>query len=71
MTDQPPLDVAVQRGRLMRMILVDALCVVVAAGAIVGDIAWRVDWLIWVFAAALVAGFAAQIWLVAGLISKR
>jgi hypothetical protein len=70
-TDQPPLDVAVQRGRLMRMIAIDALCVVVAAGAIVGDVAWHVGWLIWVFAAALVAGFAAQIWLVAGLIQKH
>jgi hypothetical protein len=54
----------------MWMVGVDAVCVLVAAGAIIGDAGFHIGWLIWVFVAALLVGFGAQIWLVAGLARK-
>ena len=64
-------DVARLRRRLMIMIGFDAVCVLVAAGAIVGDLTFHIAWLGRVFAAALIAGFAAQFWLAAGLARRR
>ncbi|HEX4095993.1 MAG TPA: hypothetical protein VHX64_04650 [Caulobacteraceae bacterium] len=65
------IDVEVQRGRLVRMVVIDALCVLVAAAALIGDLGFHREGLIWVFASAVVAGFAAQIWLVAGLMRRQ
>jgi hypothetical protein len=70
-SDPSPVDVAVQRRRLRRMIAIDAVCVLVAGGAIAGDAGFHVGWLIWVFVGALLVGFGAQIWLVMGLIPRR
>ncbi len=71
MTDSATMDVARQRRRLMIMIGVDAVCFLTALAAIVGDLSFHVGWLIWVFAVAMIAGFAAQAWLIAGLSGKR
>ena len=71
MTSEVMIDVPVQRGRLMTMIVVDAICVIVAAAAIVGDLSYHIAWLAWVFGAAVITGFGAQIWLVAGLGRRR
>ncbi len=70
MSESPNDHVAVQKRRLMWMVGVDAVCVLVAAGAIIGDAGFHIGWLIWVFVAALLVGFGAQIWLVAGLARK-
>jgi hypothetical protein len=61
------LDVAAAKRRLLVMGVVNALSVVVALAAIVGFFKFGLDWALFVFAAALVAGFAAQIWFIAGL----
>ena len=53
------------------MIGFDAVCVLIAAGAIVGDLSFHIAWLGWVFGAAMIAGFAAQVWLVAGLMRSK
>ena len=71
MTAPAMIDVAVQRGRLMRMAVVDVLCVIVAAAALVGDLGFHHEGLIWVFVGAVVIGFGAQIWLVAGLMRRQ
>ena len=55
---------AALRRRLMTMIAIDAVCVLVAAVAIVGYLSFHVAWMGALFALALIAGFAAQIWLV-------
>jgi hypothetical protein len=60
------LDVAQVRKRLYAMLGVDVVCVLVAAAAAVGAFAYGVGWLQWVFFAALLAGFGAQIWFIAG-----
>jgi hypothetical protein len=64
-------DVAVLRGRLMRMIAIDAVCLLVAMGAIVGYLSFHIGWMGWMFAVALIAGFAAQIWLVIDFMRAR
>jgi hypothetical protein len=56
--------VAQLRGRLMRMIAIDAVCVLVAIVAVVGYLSFHIAWMGAVFAGAMLAGFAAQIWLV-------
>ena len=57
-------EVAILRGRMMRMIAIDAVCVLVAMAGIVGYLSFHIGWMGWLFGAAMVAGFAAQIWLV-------
>ena len=64
------VDVARHRKRLMWMIAIDAVCFLVALGAIVGNLSFHIGWLLWVFFAAMVAGFGAQGWLIAGLTRK-
>ena len=57
-------EVVFLRGRLMRMIAIDAVCVLVAMTAIVGYLSFHIGWMAWLFAGAMITGFAAQIWLV-------
>jgi len=61
------IDVVRHRKRLMWMIAVDAICFLVALGAIVGNVSFHIGWLLWVFLAAMLAGFGAQGWLIMGL----
>lgn len=60
------VDVQAMRKRLMVMLAVDAVCAVIAVAAAIGAFAMGVGWLQWAFVAALVAGFAVQIWFIAG-----
>jgi len=63
----PAIDVVRHRKRLMWMIAVDAVCFLVALGAIVGNVSFHIGWLLWLFLAAMLAGFGAQGWLIMGL----
>ena len=56
-----------QRRRLAIMLGVNLVCVVVAAGAAFGAFVGHVQGLVYLFAAALVVGFAAHLWLMLGL----
>jgi hypothetical protein len=60
------LDVDAQRKRLTTMLVFDAVCVMVAIASIVGAFRFGMNWLVYVFVIALVAGFGAQIWFIAG-----
>jgi hypothetical protein len=64
------IDLPNQRKRLYAMIAADVVCALVALGAFVGYTTQHA--LIWlaVFALALVAGFAAQGWLIMGLVKS-
>jgi hypothetical protein len=64
------IDIARHRKRLMWMIGVDAVCFLVALAAIIGNLSFHIGWLMWVFLAAMLAGFGAQGWLIAGLTRK-
>jgi len=55
----------------MIMVAVDGACFLVALAAIVGDLSFHIGWLIWVFGVAMLAGFGAQAWLIAGLSGKK
>jgi hypothetical protein len=64
------IDVALHRRRLMWMVAVDAVCFLVALGAIIGNVYFHIAWLLWLFLAAMLAGFGAQGWLIMGLTRK-
>jgi hypothetical protein len=55
------------RGRFMIMVWVDALCVMIAIGALVGDLRFHLAWALPTFAGAVLIGFGAQIWFIVGL----
>ncbi len=60
-------DVARARKRLIVMGVLDGAALLVAIAAAVAFFAYGLDWALGVFAAALAAGFAAQIWFIVGL----
>jgi hypothetical protein len=61
------LDVVQARRRLMIMAAIDGVALLAAAAFALGYFAYGIDWMLWLFAAALATGFAAQIWFIAGL----
>ena len=65
------VQVAALRKKLARMIAIMTFCVLVAAGAIVGYLSYHIAWMGGLFAAAVIAGFAAQIWLVVDFARAR
>jgi hypothetical protein len=71
MSEPAPIDVPRQRRRLIAMVIVDGICFAVALAAIVGDFGFHVVWMRWLFLGAVVAGFVAQGWLIAGLAGKK
>lgn len=58
------VDTARLRSLFMRMIAIEVLCVSVAILAFAGFALGHVQPLLWVFVAALLAGFGGQIWFV-------
>ena len=69
MTTSDP--VAGLRRRLMLVLGIDAVCLLIAAGAIFGYLSVHIAWMGAVFALAMVAGFGAQIWLVVSFARGR
>jgi hypothetical protein len=61
------MDAAVQKKRLNAMVAIDVVCLIVGVAAIVGNVAYDIAPLLWVFVAAAVIGMGAQIWFVLGL----
>jgi hypothetical protein len=61
------MDAAAQKKRLTTMIAIDVVCLIVGVAAIVGNVAYDIAPLLWVFVAAAVVGMGAQVWFVHGL----
>ena len=61
-----PVNAKTLRGLFVRMVVIEVVCVAVAIGAFAGFIMGLGKVSLVIFAAALVAGFAAQIWFIAG-----
>jgi hypothetical protein len=61
------LDVAVIKKRRAVMMVVNVAAALAALAALVGYFKFALDWALIVFVAALVVGFVAQIWFIAGL----
>ena len=59
--------ILVHKQRLRTMLAIDAVCAVVAVGALYGAMGLGHDWLLGVFFAAVAAGFGAQIWFIVGV----
>lgn len=60
-------EVQVNKKRLVTMLAVSIISGLVAIGAMFGAITLHQDWLLGVFALALVVGFGGQIWFIVGL----
>jgi len=61
------VDVAVIKKRRAVMMIVNVAAALTALAALVGYFKFALDWALVVFVAALVCGFVAQIWFIAGL----
>lgn len=66
-----PDPLAALRRRIAVVVVVDAACLLIAAACIYGYLSRHVAWMGAGFAAAMIAGFAAQIWLVVGFARAR
>ena len=65
------MDVALQRRRLFIALGVTAAALVVALAAIVASFALHAAWGLWLFAAAILAGFGSHAWLIVGVARER
>jgi hypothetical protein len=65
------MDVALQRRRLYIALGVTAAALIVASIAIAASFAFRAAWGIWLFVAAIVAGFGSHAWLILGVARDR
>ncbi len=70
MNDPAPIDVALQRRRLILMLAINGLCAVVALAAAFGFLRFHQAWMGGLFVVAMLAGFGAHLWLVLGLKRK-
>ena len=60
-------DLAALQAGFRRMMLAVSICAIVGIVAIIAFFAAHQAWGLWVFLAALVSGFAAQVWFVAAI----
>ncbi len=67
MSEVKAIDVSVQRRRLATMLAINLVCLLIAAAAAIGLFAYHLGWSAFVFAAAMLAGFGAHLWLMLGL----
>jgi hypothetical protein len=61
------VDLGVIKRRRTAMIVVNVLAAVIAVAGIVAYLQLALGWALFVFVGALLVGFAAQIWFIAGL----
>ena len=64
-------DVALQQKRLITTLAINGVCALAAVAGIMGGLVFHVDWMNWLFVAALVIGFGAQTWLIVGFLKGR
>ena len=65
------MNLALQRRRLFIAMAITAGALIVALIAIVGSLGFHIGWMIWVFVAAILAGFASHGWLMLGVLRDR
>jgi hypothetical protein len=61
------MNIALQRRRLIAALIITGSCLVIALCAVVGVFAFHIGWMMWVFAVALLTGFASHAWLMLGV----
>jgi len=62
--------VARQRRRLAIALAITGVCLAIALAALVGMFSFHLAWAVWVFGAALIAGFGSHGWLMLGVIRE-
>lgn len=60
-----------QQRRLIITLAINGVCALAAVAGIIGGLAFHIDWMNWLFLAALLIGFGAQIWLLIGFLRQR
>lgn len=65
------MNLALQRRRFIAVMAFTAVALVVALVAIVGALGFHIGWLFWVFAGAILAGFASHGWLMWGVLRDK
>jgi uncharacterized membrane protein YvlD (DUF360 family) len=59
-------DAVLQKKRLTAMLVINAVCFVLAGVSIYGAVSLKIDWLRLVFLGAIVAGLGSHIWFILG-----
>jgi hypothetical protein len=65
------MDLALQRRRLYITLAATTISLVVALVAVVATFGFHQPWGMWLFAAAIVAGFASHGWLMLGVLREK
>lgn len=65
------MDLARHRRRFFIAMTITVAALVVAMGAVVASFGFHVGWALWVFAAAILAGFASHGWLALGVFRDK
>jgi phosphatidylserine synthase len=64
------MDIPRQKRRLAIALAITGVCLAVALAAIVGSFSYHIGWMLWVFGAAMLAGFASHGWLMWGVMRE-
>ena len=65
------MNLALQRRRLIITLAITAGALIVALAAVVASLGFHQTWGMWVFAAAILAGFASHGWLMLGVLREK
>jgi hypothetical protein len=65
------MNLALQRRRLFIMMAITAASLVVALVGVVATFGFHVAWGVWLFVAAIVAGFGSHGWLMLGVLREK
>jgi hypothetical protein len=65
------MNVALQRRRLFAVLTVTTACIILALVAVIGVFALHLGWMMWLFAGAMLAGFASHGWLILGVAREK
>ncbi|MEJ0065936.1 MAG: hypothetical protein WDM85_11345 [Caulobacteraceae bacterium] len=65
------MDLALQRRRLYITLAITTVALVVALIAVVAGLGFHLAWGMWLFAAAILAGFASHGWLMLGVLREK
>jgi hypothetical protein len=65
------MDVSLQRRRLFITLAITAAALIVALAGVVASLGFHLGWGMWVFAAAILAGFGSHAWLMLGVAREK
>ena len=66
-----PVNLDLQRRRLIIALVITTAALIVALAAVIITFAFHASWGVWLFGAAIVAGFASHGWLMLGVVREK